>query len=191
VYRPEEGSQEFAPGPFGKPFASGSPFHFNISHSHDSLVIAVSLADVGIDLERKRPVVTDQLAMACMSRPERAELSLMSGPAALEYFFRIWTAKEALLKASGVGLQVEMKQISLMLSDGIGIESLPACLGSVSDWSLSPLRLASDTAAALAARSPLDESRILQCSVDASSIDIYFEGSSLFPQLDGTSSRKS
>lgn len=191
MYQPEEVLQEYATGTFGKPFVSDSPFHFNISHSFDSLVIAVSLAHVGIDLERKRPVLTDQLAMACMSQSERAELSLMSEPAALEYFFRVWSAKEALLKALGVGLQIEMKQISLIISSRIRIESLPTRLGSVSDWSISPLQLASDTAAALATPFPLNEARILQCSTDASSIDINFAGKSLFPQLDATSSRKS
>jgi 4'-phosphopantetheinyl transferase len=172
VYQPGEPPLEYATGTFGKPYVDGSLCQFNISHSSDSLAIAVSLSQVGVDIERKRYVNPHQLARACMSEAERADLSLMSEPAALEYFFRIWTAKEALLKAAGLGLQIDPKQISLTISKEIRIDALPARLGSLSDWSISTLGLVGNMAAALATAGSPSNIRILHCSVDAGAVDV-------------------
>ena len=93
----------------GKPFATGLEAHFNISHSGNFVVCAVSERSVGIDVEQLRPVRSRLAQKVCTP----AELSyiqeapgwgdLLSGEAMVR-FFRIWTAKEAYFKWTGTGI---------------------------------------------------------------------------------------
>ncbi|MDR1001642.1 MAG: phosphopantetheine-protein transferase, partial [Clostridiales bacterium] len=43
----------FLKNEYGKPYLYGYPdFHFNISHTHNAFVVAVSDSEVGVDIER-------------------------------------------------------------------------------------------------------------------------------------------
>ena len=85
--------------PNGKPYLPDSPIRFNVSHSHQLTLIAVTYeVEVGVDLERIR-ALPDYRAIA--------ERYFPPGEAALTGeidFFRRWTRFEAVLKAQGVGL---------------------------------------------------------------------------------------
>lgn len=85
--------------PAGKPFVAGRPVHFSLSHSGGQAAVVLSkFGPVGVDLEPLgRPhKLADCLDTFC--HPE--ERKDRSGQALL----RIWCAKEAYLKALGVGL---------------------------------------------------------------------------------------
>ncbi|AXE17487.1 hypothetical protein DR864_06955 [Runella rosea] len=90
-----------------KPFFEGQAF--NLSHSGDHIYLAFSPFEVGIDSEKTnldfdlQPVVD-----ACFSEEEFAMLSTKDYR---RNFYRIWTRKEALLKATGEGLCDDMKQV--------------------------------------------------------------------------------
>jgi 4'-phosphopantetheinyl transferase len=91
----------------GKPVVSGA-LHFNVSHSGDLIALAVS-ADraVGVDIERRREVKrAGALIARWLTEPERREVSLLhaGGVDESDAFLRIWSAKEARLKALGVGI---------------------------------------------------------------------------------------
>jgi len=83
----------FAKGEKGKPYLPDWPrVHFNVSHSGDLFVCAISAdAEVGIDVERIREV------------PEREAIAERYGLDAAR-FFETWTEREAYLKALGVGV---------------------------------------------------------------------------------------
>lgn len=87
----------------GKPeLAEGGP-GFSLSHAGD--VVGVAVFDggaVGLDVEQMRPM-TDLAAMA----------HHVGAPAEPQAFFRAWTRKEALLKATGAGLSSPMDGIVL------------------------------------------------------------------------------
>ncbi len=94
-------------GPAGKPLLA-APFaglHFNLSHCSDLAVVAVSASGaVGIDLEplTRAPELLECESIFCHPR-EIADLP--ADPAArATALLRIWTAKEAVLKAWGIGL---------------------------------------------------------------------------------------
>jgi 4'-phosphopantetheinyl transferase len=91
----------------GKPVISHG-VHFNVSHSGDLVLLAVcETAQVGIDVERKRDVArVDALVARWLTQRERAELeTLMTrGFTASDAFLRVWSLKEARLKALGVGI---------------------------------------------------------------------------------------
>lgn len=79
------------------------PYRFNISHSGRSVAMAVAGAEVGVDIERRRSVPhMDALAESVFHPEERRWLRRQ--PSVETGFFRLWTRKEALLKAAGVGL---------------------------------------------------------------------------------------
>ncbi len=93
----------------GKPYVDG-PVHFNISHSGDLVVGAFSFAPVGIDVERvAREVDIRGIASRYFTPGEAARIAA-AGDGGRELFFKLWTAKEAMLKLSGAGLANGLSQ---------------------------------------------------------------------------------
>lgn len=102
----------FDHGESGKPmlakeFRDPTAITFNLSHAHGRALIAVSQGqEVGIDLELVRSEVpVEHLSRRFFTQSEHTTI-LQSAPeqrAAL--FFRYWVAKEAVLKAQGIGLR--------------------------------------------------------------------------------------
>jgi 4'-phosphopantetheinyl transferase len=89
---------------FGKPVLRGRAIEFNASHSGDLVAVAFSKETaVGVDVEHRRRL-TDTLALA--RRYFSAEEVAVVERAADTYdaFFAIWTAKEAIVKATGKGI---------------------------------------------------------------------------------------
>ena len=98
----------FSHEPSGKPVArsEGDAARFEVSLSHSRSVVACAISDrgpVGIDVEYcapERPLLG--LAATAFGAGER--LAVESGGAAS--FYRIWTLREALAKATGAGLSM-------------------------------------------------------------------------------------
>jgi len=100
-------------GPGGKPELAGPwgpgdvPFlRFNVTHSHDLALIAVSLdRELGVDLERLRTISeAARIVESYFTAAEQAEFLALEEPVRAAAFLRGWTRKEAILKAKGVGL---------------------------------------------------------------------------------------
>lgn len=91
----------------GKPVVSGG-VHFNVSHSGDLILLALSdTRAVGIDVERRRDVArVPSLRQRWLTHPERDQMDrlIAGGASASDAFLRIWSVKEARLKALGVGI---------------------------------------------------------------------------------------
>jgi 4'-phosphopantetheinyl transferase len=97
----------FGYGPTGKPFLLDDPqLRFNVSHSDGLAVIAATrTGDVGIDIERQRLMKDmDGIVRLVFNEAERAAMLGCPPPARPMVFYRIWTRKEALIKAMGIGL---------------------------------------------------------------------------------------
>jgi 4'-phosphopantetheinyl transferase len=92
----------------GKPYiAERSTLNFNVSHSNGLGVIAFTTAgDVGIDVEAIRSDVDPvEIASAQFTKTEAAMIAaLPTSQEQARVFLRLWTRKEALLKAAGCGL---------------------------------------------------------------------------------------
>lgn len=94
-------------GAHGKPeLADGGRIRFNVSHSGRLALVAVALGrEVGVDVERVRPRSRlDAIARRCFSAAERRALAEGAEGDRLELFYRLWTAREAFVKATGRGL---------------------------------------------------------------------------------------
>ena len=103
----------------GKPDAllrgAPAPVSFSVSHSgrHGLLALARE-GRLGVDVEER--VARKDLAslMAAVLTPdERAEIEAASAELRLGRFYGLWTVKEALLKALGTGLQLDMARFEV------------------------------------------------------------------------------
>jgi 4'-phosphopantetheinyl transferase len=111
-------SLQFECDEFGKPrlmAMRGRPLQFNVSHSGELILIAITMGRaVGIDIERIRTDLDlDGVAARFFSANECKILASLSGPGKYEAFFTCWTRKEAYLKARGVGLSVPLDQFDV------------------------------------------------------------------------------
>ncbi|WP_114788921.1 4'-phosphopantetheinyl transferase superfamily protein [Niabella yanshanensis] len=84
---------------------------FNISHSGNKVLVAVSSDWVGIDVELVAGIALADLVNAVFSEQELAAFANSSDP--ITTFYSFWTRKEALLKAAGVGLIDSLKAIDV------------------------------------------------------------------------------
>jgi len=90
--------------PHGKPRLPGHQIEVSVSHSGDRVVVAATaVAPVGVDVEQIGPVDQARLADHVLAPGEVAS--------SVTDFFRYWTRKESVLKATGDGLRVAMTDI--------------------------------------------------------------------------------
>jgi 4'-phosphopantetheinyl transferase len=95
----------FRYGAHGKPQLPASTLRFNISHSGALAVIAIAHEEVGIDVELPRPRRSDAIARRFYAPGEIERLfANVDAERRADAFFRLWTCKEAFLKATGEGL---------------------------------------------------------------------------------------
>jgi len=85
----------------GKPFISGGGACFNIAHSGEYVIVAIDETDVGVDIEKIRPV-SEKISRRVFMENERRQLKTAADPE-LE-FCRIWTLKESYVKYTGRGI---------------------------------------------------------------------------------------
>lgn len=104
----EASTLQFHYGPYGKPaFARDTTLRFNVTHSHDTALFAVTQhREVGVDLEYiDHDMDYEQIAEQNFTRDEVNTLRAISpGSIRRQVFFRVWTRKEAFLKARGLGI---------------------------------------------------------------------------------------
>lgn len=100
-------SLAFVIGKHGKPELADGAVHFNLSHSGDLAAIAVAPRPVGVDVEARRKIhrVTE-LAESRFAPGELARVMTAADPQ--DEFLKIWTAKEAVVKATGLGLTLDL-----------------------------------------------------------------------------------
>jgi 4'-phosphopantetheinyl transferase len=107
------GALSYAYGENGKPYFQDAPeLRFSLSHSGEAVMLAVSDAEIGCDVERIRHA--DERLMKRVAAPEEYEtLTTCAGSARDERFTRLWVAKESVLKAGGEGLLVDPASIRI------------------------------------------------------------------------------
>lgn len=84
--------------------------HFNLSHAGDYILIAVSDSPVGIDIERyETDLNINEIMEIAFSEKEIRYLNRQTSPN--KTFFKLWTRKEALLKATSKGLNDDIRYV--------------------------------------------------------------------------------
>jgi 4'-phosphopantetheinyl transferase len=117
----------FAYNKFGKPtiFPNINHFNlnFNISHSFHMGIIALTKQNlIGIDIERIIALKDmDDIINLCFNDYEINRLSCLRNPSKMMIFYKIWTGKEAFVKAIGQGLTFPLKNIAFDFDNDMGI----------------------------------------------------------------------
>jgi len=113
----------FTYGDHGKPMLANvtesKGIEFNASGSADLAVCAVTIGErLGIDIELCRPIADEVFVEQCLAPVERDEYLALSSDERPAFFYRIWTLKEAYLKATGVGLSVPVSTVLISCPRG-------------------------------------------------------------------------
>lgn len=99
----------------GKPFleTSNKPLYFNISHSHQALVLALSRhGKIGVDIEADREQINIQgLAERILCEQELRSFKALSETRQRAAFFRYWVLKESFVKMKGDGISYGLGKI--------------------------------------------------------------------------------
>ena len=128
--------------PRGRPELAGPLSHFGTGWSHSGSVLLVALGEgvrLGVDLEllRPRPRMLE-IIQRFFHPAEIAWLENLSEPEREHWFFRVWCAKEALLKAHGQGISFGLHRLQLAPeADGaLHLQWCDAALGNAARWHL-------------------------------------------------------
>jgi 4'-phosphopantetheinyl transferase len=143
----------------GKPFLPDDDLSFSVSHSRSLLCCALTNgADIGVDVERMRLVDYSTIAVRFLAPEEEAELrradSMGEG---LERFFRLWTLKEALIKAVGGTVPSSLRAFAVT-SNGRApaLVRIDGRSGERAAWSLGHFQLAGGHVGAVAVAGSID-----------------------------------
>ena len=124
---------------------------FNVSHSQGLALYGITCdRQIGIDIEHIRAIQDmEQLAQRFFLPSEYALINACPPEQQQHTFFRLWTCKEAYLKATGEGI-TGLKRVEIVLKpgDSIAIPSLNNSLAA--GWTVMQLSVAPAYAAALA-----------------------------------------
>ncbi|MBX2982653.1 MAG: 4'-phosphopantetheinyl transferase superfamily protein [Flavobacteriales bacterium] len=103
---------ELLRGEFGKPFLEGHPVHFNLSDTKDAVLLALSHHPIGADIETmNRHTDHERVAEHYFTPTEIA--SIADAADGKRRFLELWTRKEAVLKASGVGIMDDLHSLDV------------------------------------------------------------------------------
>ena len=127
---------------YQRPYLAGYPdFDFNISHTDGlvACVAAVGAGRIGVDVERKGRVDIPEFRRV-FTDAEYARLESLPEPT--DEFYRLWTRKEAVMKADGRGFYLDAAGIDC-LAERVTIDGR--------DYAVRPLDLRAGFAACVAA----------------------------------------
>lgn len=116
VHYLQQDDVQFMTDDYGKPYVVGQKIAFNHSHSSDlsALFISDELQDIGIDIEQlQRKVRFEAMAQHCFHDDEY-QIWQQQGKTA-NHWFKIWTVKEAVLKASGLGIRMNLNELNTQI----------------------------------------------------------------------------
>ncbi|MFI5177370.1 MAG: 4'-phosphopantetheinyl transferase family protein [Vicinamibacterales bacterium] len=109
-------------GPRGRPeiAAPDTPLTFNLAHSAGLVACALALGrQVGVDVEdRERRPVDRQVVPRYCAPDERRDIEAQGPGSWHDRFLLYWTLKEAYLKARGLGIALQLAEISFTLEAG-------------------------------------------------------------------------
>lgn len=130
---------------------------FNITHSHEVALCAVTeKIPVGIDVEYKRPLLDKQRLVERFFHPEEV-IAFKNTPKAQQedLFFRLWTAKEALLKAIGCGIHGFTAETHMRINplSQVQLCELPEPFGSTREWWFDDVPISAEYTSTYAIRS--------------------------------------
>lgn len=103
---------ELLRGKFGKPFVAGHPVHFNLSDTKDAVLLALASTELGADIETMNRRTDHERVAHHYFTPAEVE-QIGKSADGKKRFLELWTRKEAVLKACGVGLMDDLHSLEV------------------------------------------------------------------------------
>ncbi len=128
----------FAYTEYNKPYllTPKTTLTFNVSHSNNIAVYVIANETaVGIDIEKTQHTYNPDLAKRFFSTEENEALAALTPEEQVSEFYRLWSRKEALVKASGKGLTMPLNSFSVVMKDKTSIQFED------NHWYLAPISL--------------------------------------------------
>lgn len=127
-------------GSWGKPVLAprgAAGLSFNMTHAEDVAMIAVAAGrEVGVDVEYPRDQVDFAgIAGRFFAPSEAAPVLAAHGAEQVTAFYRIWTRKEALIKATGLGFSIPLDSFAVPPGTLEGFAEIPVPSGQGRDAS--------------------------------------------------------
>lgn len=95
---------------YGKPYLPDLAFNHSHSQQHYALVMSQDVKDLGVDIEGlSRSIRFEALAKHAFTHAELARW--YASEQDKNYWFQIWTAKEAIVKAAGLGIRLSLNSL--------------------------------------------------------------------------------
>lgn len=147
----------FAANAYGKPcLAPHRAIEFNMSHSGGIVLIALAQhIPIGVDVEVLRPMPERAVIVRRYFHPgETADFAGVPPADSEAAFFRCWSRKEAVVKALGLGMSLDLHRYRVACLPGAKAEvlALEGDDAPQKNWSLIDLHLGPRHVGALAAR---------------------------------------
>jgi 4'-phosphopantetheinyl transferase len=155
----DAGAIQFKYGAYGKPsLATRSvvpPLYFNVSHSEDLALVAVSRSyEVGVDVERiQNDFPIDEVTPMVFGPAEVQLLHSLAPIPRRQRFYTFWTRKEAYIKALGWGLSFDPARVDVSSGGEVAAADFHVLVDGVADTDgyLVDLTVATGFASTLAA----------------------------------------
>lgn len=150
-------------GELGKPLLNPDRgLHFSVSHSQDTLVVALARSDVGVDVEHPRePARMERIARRIMHRDTCALLAGLAGAERAEAFLDAWTLREAHVKAVGGGLFRTADALPFVHREAMdGVPRPRRDRQGAAEWSVARFLPAAGLRATLVVRGTIDSLRV-------------------------------
>jgi 4'-phosphopantetheinyl transferase len=136
----------FAYGEHHKPYLTASPIQFNLAHSGDMAVYAITLNHpIGIDIEKIQNNYNPDIAKRFFNPQEYAALLALPEHKRILGFYCLWARKEAIIKATGRGISMGLATFNVSVND-----VSETVIVQNEAWSLLPLSIHPDYASAVA-----------------------------------------
>lgn len=122
---------QFSRNDFGKPFLTDNrvlDLRFNLAYGGETALFVVAQAqEIGVDIERcvtdfyDNEIEPNYLSATIFSENERREFLQWNQQQKTRAFFRLWTRKEAVLKALGRGFSLDARQLEIGFAGKCGV----------------------------------------------------------------------
>jgi len=124
-------THQFTLNRHGKPSLLNNPrqLRFNLSHNEDLVIMAICIEDsIGCDIENPtRKVSIDPITRRYFSSQEHKMLTSKEGKDKNDAFFKIWTLKEAFVKATGVGINLGLDSFHFLYNEIDSRQNIRVC----------------------------------------------------------------
>ena len=145
--------------PYLKAIGARSCF-FNLSHSGGEFLIAIGKDELGIDIEKVDPAFEWQdIASTYFSAAEVDYIA--TAPKPTQAFFLLWTRKEALIKARGMGIDDNLPAVPAL----DGLHQLPG-YWSEKEWKTDSFTFSHNFVASITYPSPVKNLKVTQIEAE-------------------------